>query len=129
MTIELDIDRIQPSEVNLRERTLMSLLLAHQRGEDDKIAPIMVVFDAAEGRWVVWDGNTRLFVAAMMGQDKIQATVVPMGTEGETDVLRGARACQDRGIRSVRHLNPIDILVEDRWRSREIHTYQDVKMA
>jgi len=125
----LDIDAIQPSEIHLRDRTLWSLLLAHQQGAAAKIPLIKVVFDDQEGRWVVWDGNTRAYALAMLGLPQVEVEVVPRGTRGTDEVLRGARECRLRGIRTIRHLNPIDVLPDDRWRARPILTYDQVHTA
>jgi len=125
----LDIDDIQPSEIHLRERTLWSLLLAYQQGAAAKIPMIKVVFDDQQGRWVVWDGNTRAYALAMLGRPRVEVEVMRPGTPGTDEVLRGARECRLRGIRTIRHLNPIDVLPDDRWRARPILTYDQVHTA
>jgi hypothetical protein len=127
--MRLNLDEIQPSEIHLRERTLWSLLVAHKQGRADEIPPIKVVFDSRQGQCVIWDGNTRAYALSLLGQNEIEAEVVARGAAGTEEVMRGAQACLLRGIRRISHLNPIDVLPDDRWRARPIVTYDRIKTA
>jgi hypothetical protein len=127
--MRVNLDEIQPSEIHLRERTLWSLLVAHKQGRTEDIPPIKVMFDNHQGQWVIWDGNTRAYAQSMLGHKEIEVEVVGQGAPGTDEVLRGAQACRLRGIRRIDHLNPIDVLPDDRWRARPIVTYDQIRTA
>ncbi len=127
--MRLNLDRIQPSEIHLREKTLWSLLVAHKQGRAGDIPPIKVVFDDLHGQWVIWDGNTRAYALSLLGRKEIEVEIAPRGAAGRDEVMRGAQACRLRGIHRISHLNPIDVLPDDRWRARPIVTYDQIKTA
>ncbi len=122
--VKIKLEDLHCSEVHLRERTVISLLMSHKNGRAEEIPPIKVYYYSPFDSFVIWDGNTRAYVASVLGYETIEATLVPEGTRGEVDIVRGFRAALARGIRKVRDLTPYDVLNEDRWRHRPIFSSQ-----
>lgn len=126
--VELKLADLHCSETHLRERTVISLLMAHKTGRADHIPPIRVYYNSTVDCFVIWDGNTRAYVASILGQDTIEAVLVPEGTPGEDEVMSGFRSALARGVRRVRDLTPYDVLNEDRWRHRPLYTKTSMEL-
>jgi len=118
--LTVSLDDLKCSEVYLREKTVISVIAAHKCGRAHEIPPIKIYLHPETRSYVIWDGNTRAFVARSLGHKTLPAILVPAGAQGAEGVLRGYQEAQTRGIKGIRDLSPLDVLTEDRWRYRPV---------
>ena len=118
--VTADLSALKCSEVYLREKTVISVIQAYKSGRAHEIPPIKIYRHPESQDYVIWDGNTRAFVARSLGRQTIPAVLVPEGAEGREEVLKGYQEARTRGIRGLEDLNPYDVLTEDRWRYRPV---------